>query len=93
MNHNQLEELKARSYCWPMLHQSHFLIAAFNLLIGLQQCSQTQGKGYAAEGTWMAQKKLGKEPRLEKPQHLHQHSGQPSPLTHPPLETGGYCSA
>lgn len=40
MNHSQLEKLKARSYCWPTLHHSHFLIADFNLVIGLQQCSQ-----------------------------------------------------
>ena len=40
MNHNQLEEPKARNYCWPTLHQSHFLISGFNVLIGLQQCSQ-----------------------------------------------------
>lgn len=40
MSHNQLEELKTRNYRWPTLHQPHFLIADFNLLIGLQQCSQ-----------------------------------------------------
>lgn len=53
-----------------------------------------QGQGYAAEVTWMAQKMLGKEPGLEK-------APTPPPalrttqlaLSHPPLETQGYCSA
>jgi len=40
VNHHQLEEPKASNYCWPKLHQPHFLIAGFNFLIRLQQCSQ-----------------------------------------------------
>lgn len=38
--HNQLEELEASNQPWPMPQQPHFLMACFNLLIGLQQCAQ-----------------------------------------------------
>lgn len=80
-SHNQLEELKARNYRWPTLHQPHFLTADFNLLIGLQQCSQHRDRVMQLKSPGWLRKCWARSQGWKKPQHLHQHSGQPSSLS------------